>query len=391
MKNKKNKPKNKNLMILNAVLIIALIVMIFVKHTPNNNDFKIKNLDYNTILNRSILGGDFLVKHQYNNGKFYYITSMEGVDISNNDYSLVRHFGAVYSLLRLYEVTKDNSYIQSAKNALKYSMTQINKNNDTAPAYYNSNNLMLGENGFGLMTLSYYYYLSDKDDAFIDETEGIVKHLLNIKDKIIDYKSKSKKWSTSQACLGLIFYNKYVNNNNQNVFETTTEIINYLIKMNTSDHWLPQAIYHYSNIFDIDKKTLKSYHKKIRGWAFIKTVQFYFTDIISFNKIKRSMFRSSQSCGLAANSEGLIAVYKIAKQSNDIVTSAFLKTGLKNSIYNLMQHQISKDGFIKKKNIRINFENTEGGWFDSFKNPTIRIDYNRHNICYFLDYNALFF
>jgi hypothetical protein len=73
-----------------------------------------KSVDPAIYLKSSILGGEYLLKHQYGNGMFDYNYDAK-TNRSDDDYNLLRHAGTCYSLIQLYQSTGDIRFIHAAQ------------------------------------------------------------------------------------------------------------------------------------------------------------------------------------------------------------------------------------------------------------------------------------
>ncbi len=76
-----------------------------------------------SLLAAAIEGGNYLVRHQNVDGSFHYIYYPDRDDYSSS-YNLLRHAGTCYSLLELYEVTEDATYLEAGKLGLEWLLTR---------------------------------------------------------------------------------------------------------------------------------------------------------------------------------------------------------------------------------------------------------------------------
>ena len=78
-------------------------------------------------LERAISAGDYLVRHLGQDGRFDYkyypITGV--IERGITGYSIPRHAGVIYSLVRLYEVTQTLKYADAARHAIQWLLTMI--------------------------------------------------------------------------------------------------------------------------------------------------------------------------------------------------------------------------------------------------------------------------
>ena len=90
---------------------------------------------------------------QTNKFRYGYFPSFNAVMIS---YNILRHAGTLWSMMCAYEVTKDNSLIETDNRAIDYLLTQI-KYKDEETAFVveeKSNEIKLGGNGIAIIALS---------------------------------------------------------------------------------------------------------------------------------------------------------------------------------------------------------------------------------------------
>ena len=75
-----------------------------------------------SLMKASISGGEYLLKHQFADGKFEYNYDPQ-INRTDADYNILRHAGTCYALLQLYQVTGDARYLEGAKNGIEYLLT----------------------------------------------------------------------------------------------------------------------------------------------------------------------------------------------------------------------------------------------------------------------------
>ena len=94
-------------------LFCCLILMASILH---GESLSIRPQD---LLSASILGGEYLLNHQFGNGMFDYNYDAK-TNRSDRDYNLLRHAGTCYSLIELYQSTGDIRFLHSARIGIEY-------------------------------------------------------------------------------------------------------------------------------------------------------------------------------------------------------------------------------------------------------------------------------
>lgn len=146
---------------------------------------------YDVLYNQVINSAEWLIKNMYDDGRFlYYYECMDDTyndhehpnrPIDNLYYNDLRHCGGIIALLRSYQLTGDEKYIQNAKRALDWSVT-ISKPHDTQWgtalfAYYNDKG-KLGGTGVLLVAMMQYRNITG-DKSYDDFIKGYVRHILS--------------------------------------------------------------------------------------------------------------------------------------------------------------------------------------------------------------------
>lgn len=85
--------------------------------------FCIEPLTAGEALQAAVLGGEYLLHHQKADGTFNYGYIAE-LDLDGSSYNHLRHAGTCYSLLELYEATKDDRFLESGRRGIDWLTTQ---------------------------------------------------------------------------------------------------------------------------------------------------------------------------------------------------------------------------------------------------------------------------
>lgn len=80
------------------------------------------SLSASSLLAAARLGGEYLLRHQRDDGSYDYLYEAKQ-DTYSDDYNLLRHAGTTYSLVELYQATDDARFLDAARRALDYLLT----------------------------------------------------------------------------------------------------------------------------------------------------------------------------------------------------------------------------------------------------------------------------
>ena len=145
---------------------------------------------YDVLYNQVIKSVDWILDNMYEDGRFlYYYDCCD--DTYNHEhpnrsednlyYNDLRHCGGVIALIRAYELTSDQKYIDAAKKALNWSVS-ISKEHDTkwGKAYYAYYNSKAKLGGTGVLLVAMMQYRSFTGDKSFDEyIKGYTRHILS--------------------------------------------------------------------------------------------------------------------------------------------------------------------------------------------------------------------
>jgi len=96
-------------------------------------------------------------------------------------YNILRHCGGTITLLRAYELDKNEKYLTASRKSIDFFISTIHeqkyKNRHACYPLFNKKS-KLGGAGIGLVSLVLYYQLSG-DDSYNSYVEGLVQHILS--------------------------------------------------------------------------------------------------------------------------------------------------------------------------------------------------------------------
>ena len=142
------------------------------------------------IYDRTVKSIDWLVKNMNDDGSFLYyydpykntIVDDMHPNMTNPLYNnILRHSGGTITLLRGYELTKNELYLQKAKESIDFLIstfqTHMYKDEYACYPFFNKKS-KLGGAGIGLVAIM-HYYMHTGDESYRKEMDGLVRHILS--------------------------------------------------------------------------------------------------------------------------------------------------------------------------------------------------------------------
>ena len=146
---------------------------------------------YDVLYNQVIKSVDWILDNMYEDGRFLYYYDCCDDTYKDHEhpnrpednlyYNDLRHCGGVIALIRAYELTSEQKYIDAAKKALNWSVS-ISKEHDTkwGKAYYAYYNSKAKLGGTGVLLVAMMQYRSFTGDKSFDEyIKGYTRHILS--------------------------------------------------------------------------------------------------------------------------------------------------------------------------------------------------------------------
>jgi len=133
---------------------------------------------------------DWILDNMKDNGQFlYFYDGLTGSEIDFQHpkmtdppyYNILRHSGGTITLLRAYELTGENKYLEGGRASIEFFLTVIREHeyqHQYACYPFFNNKSKLGGAGIGLVALLHYYRLSG-DTRYRKYLDGLVRHLLS--------------------------------------------------------------------------------------------------------------------------------------------------------------------------------------------------------------------
>jgi hypothetical protein len=210
------------------------------------------------IYDMTIKSIDWLVDNMTEDGQFlYYYDPYKDTEvdfqhpnrINPTYYNILRHSGGTITLLKGYELSGDERYVNQAKQSIEFFITtfrshQYNGKYACYP-FYNQKS-KLGGAGIGLVSLVKYYMMT-ADETYRQQIDGLVQHILSRVDN-------------QGELIGYYIHPKF--NNGKELINPSDEIKKELFSFYYPGEALLGLALYYLNVKDIDPNTKKELLEK---------------------------------------------------------------------------------------------------------------------------------
>jgi hypothetical protein len=356
---------------------------------------------------------NWLVNNLDSDGKFVYF--YDGITNTNTDidhprnpnyYNMLRHSGAIIGLLDAYDLTKQESYLSAAKQAIDYLLTtfkretiKLENGHQQAVCYPMCNKkAKLGGAGISLVALIKYYQIVKSDKLRI-EIDGLIHHLLSRieadgellpyyihpqynKGKPLECMDDTTKkalfsfYYPGEAMLGIALYYQHMPDITadfkQLIYQKSKAAMDFLIEQRPlkypelfnrvpDDAWLMQAVEEWVKVEGFNKP---SYY------------DFIYKDATAIIEYMRSR-EDSPLINIGARSEGVIAAYYAAKERGDKEKANYFIKNIIQSAKGLRKTQHT----IESTYAHLYPEKSIGTFSFRMTNQWIRIDSIQHTAC----------
>lgn len=352
----------------------------------------LESVDAESILQACRLGGDFLVRVQRPDGRWYYEYEPGRDRLEPKAYNLLRHAGTTYSLIQLFAKTGDERYMRAADEGLRYLRTTIEADPDDPKRLYvrEHQSIKLGGAGLALMAFVEKAKVRSLDAEETRVVEGLVRHCLLAQNPdgsfasyhaARDAKAKKRRsiYYPGEAMLGLIRYHQ-IHPERADVLRAVQKAAAYLaddrwrmlgIEFNVPpDAWLMLALEELHEA-DPDPRWAEYCFRIGRGMGFEQLGAWWGLDYAG-----GYYPTPPQVTPAGSRSEGLTAAWLLADRVGDRETA----DALKRTIATAARFQI--DRMIRPEFAALyrNPERALGVFRHSAVSNLTRIDYNQHNI-----------
>ena len=385
--------------------------------------------EYSTdeIKKQALSGADWIVKNQKENGQYlYYYDAKEDNYIDHEHpertednlyYNDLRHCGGIVTLIRAYQLTKDEKYLQSAKKGLDF-IVSITKEHDIdgetgAYVFYNKK-AKLG--GTGMILIAMMKYREESGDKSYDEyIKKYTRHLLSriyktgeflgyyIHPKfqngrpLINMSDEERRETFSfyypgEALLGLALFANYFKDDEelcQKILEKSKLALDWIVDERPkiysdmftalpSDAWLMQAIEEWASNPEFQKD---NYINFVLNDAQTMMDKCYTKDDSPFIDYEGSYYYNygDHFYPDGSRSEGLIGAYYLAKKLNKTELAAkILESCRKTAKSQMVLFNDDKNNYAHK-----NPSKSQGAIRFKATRQWIRVDSIQHVACFY--------
>ncbi len=339
-------------------------------------------------LESAILGGNYLI-NATSNGVFMYEYDPIS-DTKSNSYNILRHAGTIYSMLQLYDITKNKKLLTDAEKAIDFLLLLEKPFEDNSTCIVYNDEVKLGGAGLTIIALAEHAKVTG-ENTYITNMQNLAKYI-----KISQYESGkfiSKRYYSSgeienwdsqyypgEAILGLC--RLYSLDNNETWLDVAEKGSQYLINLRKNiptndlvhDHWLMMAL---NELYRYRDNTSYFNHCIRLAKSIMNAQRDKVNQILEYPEWLGSYYTPPRSTPTATRSEGLIAAYHL---SNDFGKQKITKDIL-NSIKLAIKFQLQTQFTLDNIENLPNPQKALGGFHESLTDYNIRIDYVQHNIC----------
>ncbi len=358
--------------------------------TPLYRGHKIFNkLTAAKLLDAAIKGGTYLANAVKPDGRFlylYYPKSSKEAD----EYNLVRHAGTIFSMLQLYQETRDSLLLKKSELALEYLKRTIKPLKTAGGTYYCSvekGNTKLGGNALAAIAFLYHYQIT-KESSSLKTAQQLGEWIQMSQNKsgefyvqkqyypsgeVTDFRSD---YYPGEALLALTML--YEADANEKWLDIAERGAKYLINVRDGDktdkelqhdHWL---LYGLNKLYRYRPDKLYFNHAMRLADVIIESQRIN----AEFSDWTGSFYSPPRSTPTATRMEGLYNAYELAKDFGDEQTQHKIRNALERGVKFELQTQFDPVTAMYLDDP----QRAMGGFKSSLTNYKIRIDYVQHNI-----------
>jgi uncharacterized protein YyaL (SSP411 family) len=384
---------NRKLIVYCILIVVISVGFIGCIEVESNNENIDEYFTSEMLLESAILGGNYLINATIDEGDyegiFHYIYDASQDEVDYEDYNILRHAGTIYSMLQLYNITKNTLLLDKAQKAIdKLLEREIPYNNASCIEY--NDKIKLGGNALAIIALAEYSKATG-DDKYLINMQNLAEYIKQSQKNSGEFISKRyystgkisdfvSEYYPGEALLALC--RLYSLDKNETWLDVAEKGARYLILVRDGDvptyslihdHWLLMSLnelYRYRSdglYFNQSMRIAESIIHAQKDGVTTKTVD--------PNWI--GSYHTARGTPTATRSEGLIAAYHLADDFGNSTMKDKVLRSIKLGIKFQLQLQFTKEDVVEFPNP----DQALGGFRDSFTRYNIRIDYVQHNIC----------
>jgi len=393
---------NKKILSVFSVLILLTISLSGCQEQNNEKKDLIDNYTSDkpflqSMLNHSInLAGNYLGKIVDHQGIFVYEYVPTTQTKSTENYNILRHAGTIYSMIKIYNQTKEGNLLDSIERSIDYLLNQVKSYNNTLCIVYNDE-VKLGGTALAIIALVEYIKVTN-NEKHLQTIQNLGEYILLSQKSTGEFIHK-RYYSTNETSTFISEYypgeailslcRLYSITKNPKWLQAAENATQYLITVRdaektiqnlTHDHWLLLAL---NELYRYQKNPLYYHHSRNITSAILSYQRNDVTRLSEKQEWLGSYYTPPRSTPTATRSEGLLASYHLFKDFKENQTFINRLTYAINlSIHFQIQMQYTNQTIEE-----LDFPAFAlGGFKESIEEYTIRIDYVQHNICSIIDF-----
>jgi hypothetical protein len=341
------------------------------------------------LLEAAALGGAYLARSVDGQGRFVYLYDAAR-DHRSEEYNVLRHAGAVYAMLELYEVTRDQALLEAAARALDYLVAQIRPCTLDLRSYHcvvENDEIKVGGQGLALLALSTYAGITGSK-KHLGVMQGLAGWLARLQEPNGNFRAhkvmfRSGALTSVQSLYypGEVIYGLtalYEIDQSPRWLAVARRVARYVVEVRDrglateqlpNDHWL---LYGIDRLYRRRKDpTLLDHAMKVAAAiAGAQNRDPPFPDWLG------SYYVPPRSTPAATRSEGMVAAYRLAEDFVGAPRAAEILANILRATRFQLATQIREENLMYLRNPG----RALGGFRGAFDNYEIRIDYVQHNI-----------
>ena len=343
----------------------------------------------NDLLSAARAAGDYLIHAVQPDGKFVY-AYLPKTGEEKTKYNILRHAGTVYSMLELYEITRNSKLLQASKRAIAYLLksAKSSKTGDVETIMIVENGFVkLGGNALAIIALTKYTQVTG-DQQFLPTATRLGKWIETAQVENGEFYIQKQSYPGNkrtafvseyypgEALLALV--RLHALDGQPHWLGTAEKGAEYLINIRDKglsvaelihDHWLLYAL---NELYRDRPKPLYLQHAQKIAAAIVNSQNRRpeFPDWLG------SYYQPPRSTPTATRTEGLLAAYALVRDFGNAQFAGKILEAAKLGIKFQLQTQFRPETALYLKNPRRSL----GAFHRSLTNFEIRIDYVQHNI-----------
>ncbi len=340
------------------------------------------------LLEVSKRGADYLRRSVRENGSFVY-SYLPKSNAEKSSYNMVRHAGTIYSMLDIYETTKDPELLAAAERAIAYLLIFIKEwgnDNDGARIMTYGGKIKLGGVALTAVALAEHVKVTGKKDH-LEIAQGLCRYMVKEQAKTGRFihsryypsgaiGSHISQYYPGEALLGLL--RVYSIDKNEEWLDAADRGARYLIEVRdkgiktpdlTHDHWLLYAL---NELYRFRKNDLFLKHAMNIATA----IELKQNRDPAFPDWFGSYYKPPRSTPTACRCEGMVAAYLMARDHGQKDRLEGMLENIKHNAGFQLENQLGPERALYCGDP----QRALGGFTRGLTNFEVRIDYVQHNI-----------